>query len=387
MVEQSKKVLRQKRQARRAARAARAAEGTQANVMADVEAPAPVKDDAPQATGFLGLSGRSADDIAQEDRALRAAFPQWDGDEMQDAASDTTEMDAPHSHNDEALPDEPAAEPLLLTPAVAAVPFDHIPSPDSVTTAPDEQDYPTEPEMDEWPLLGTMPVQRQHLGRNLVITASRRNPVHAAFDVLRARLVQALSENGWKRVGITSPTRDCGKTFVAVNLAVALSRYENCRTLLMDMDMRNPSVSKILSLRDVGSMGDYLRGQIATRDQFFKFDRNDLKIGENLAVAMNEQPEPFASELLQQPETRDRLNQMEEELHPDVVLFDLPPALANDDVIAFKGRFDGVLIVIDGTRSSAAEVREVMRRLGDDVPLLGVVLNKAEDASGDEYRY
>ncbi|MEC7962694.1 MAG: P-loop NTPase, partial [Pseudomonadota bacterium] len=180
---------------------------------------------------------------------------------------------------------------------------------------------------------------------------------------------------------------DCGKTFVSVNLAVALSRYENCRTVLMDMDMRNPSVAKTLGLRDVGSMGAYLRGEIETRDQFFKFDQNDMSLGDNLAIAMNDRVEPFASELMQQPATRDRLTRMEAELHPDVVLFDLPPALANDDVIAFKSNFDGVLIVIDGTRTSGAEVREVMRRLGEDVPLLGVVLNKAEDATGDEYGY
>lgn len=357
MVEQSKKEI---RQARRAARAA-----AQANAQPQDALSQDAQNN--RDTGFLRRSGRSAADIAAEDSALRAAFPLEQDDGAEPAADAATDV----------MVDAPTA-PLLLTPSATAEPFE---------AGPDGPDHSREADQDDWHLLGTMPVQRQNLARNLVITASRRNPVHAAFDVLRARLVQALSENGWKRVGITSPTRDCGKTFVAVNLAVALSRYENCRTVLMDMDMRNPSVASALALRDVGNIGDYLRGQIPTRDQFFKFARNDLKIGDNLAVAMNEKVEPFAGELLQQPETRDRLDQMEQELHPDVVLFDLPPALANDDVIAFKGRFDGVLVVIDGTRSSAAEVREVMRRLGDDMPLLGVVLNKAEDARGDEYRY
>jgi Mrp family chromosome partitioning ATPase len=78
---------------------------------------------------------------------------------------------------------------------------------------------------------------------------------------------------------------------------------------------------------------------------------------------------------------------MMEELDPDVVLYDLPPALAFDDVIAFKRHFDGVLMVIGGGATKAAEVHEAMRRIGDDVPLLGVVLNQAEDETRAGYSY
>lgn len=341
MVEQSK----EQRRARRRRRAARREQAAKAA-------------ETVQNAGLLSGSGLTAEDITSQDRALRAAFPYMDNAET-DAYPQAPAADAPQLEN------TTSPAPLILSQAI-------------------EQPAPPP---DQWSQLGPMPVQPQQMAQNLIITASRRNPVHAAFDVLRARLVQALRDNNWKRVAITSPTRDCGKTFVSVNLSVALSRYENCRTLLLDMDMRNPSVAKTLGLRDVGSIGAYLRGEITTQDHFFKFDENTLKLGDNLAIAMNDKVEAFASELMQQPETHQRLATMEDELHPDIILFDLPPALANDDVIAFKNQFDGVLIVIDGTRTTGAEVREVMRRLGDDVPLLGVVLNKAEDATGDEYGY
>lgn len=320
--------------------------------------------------GLLSGSGRSAAEIAAEDTALRSAFPMIDL---------------------EAEAETPASEPVEIpatTPAPLALENPLPAAGGSVSSKSEAGEEDEVVEVDDvWPQLGPMPVQRNQMAQNLIITASRRNPVHAAFDVLRARLLNALTDNGWKRVAITSPTRDCGKTFVSVNLAVTLSRYENCRTILLDMDMRNPSVAKTLGLRDVGSMGDYLRGDVPTRDQFFKFDSNDMKIGDNLAIAMNDRIEPYASELMQQPATAELLQRMEAELSPDVILYDLPPALANDDVIAFEDNFDGVLIVIDGTRTSSQEVREVMRRLGDSVPLLGVVLNKAEDATGEEYGY
>lgn len=334
--------------------------------------------------GLLSGSGRSAADIAAEDTALRSAFPMIDLEAEPETVT-TAEVPTPAPEPVDAPTTKPVLKPAPLA-LENPLPVAEDPEPDNGEGSDEDEDEIVEVD-DVWPQLGPMPVQRNQMAQNLIITASRRNPVHAAFDVLRARLLNALTDNGWKRVAITSPTRDCGKTFVSVNLAVTLSRYENCRTILLDMDMRNPSVAKTLGLRDVGSMGDYLRGEVPTRDQFFKFDSNDMKIGDNLAIAMNDRIEPFASELMQQPATAELLQRMEAELSPDVILYDLPPALANDDVIAFEDNFDGVLIVIDGTRTSGQDVREVMRRLGDSVPLLGVVLNKAEDATGEEYGY
>ncbi|CUH64768.1 Tyrosine-protein kinase YwqD [Thalassovita gelatinovora] len=306
----------------------------------------------PKSPGFLGPKNLSEADIEAEEKALREAFLWFDPDEVTQQDYDTSEP-----LSEAATAEQPEPEP--------------------------------EPEMAPtfWPLLSRISVNPVQMDRNLIITARRQNPSHAAFDVLRARLFQALSEHGWKRVAITSPTRDCGKTFVSINLAIALSRYENCRTVLLDLDMRNPSIAKTLGEQDVGSMSDYLRGKVPLTDHFHRFGENELNIGDNLAIAMNDRVEPYSSELLQEPETRACLEEMEQALQPNVILFDLPPALAHDDVIAFRDNFDGVLVVIDGTVTTGAQVQEVMRRLGDDCPLLGVVLNKAEDATGNEYGY
>ncbi|WP_372611177.1 CpsD/CapB family tyrosine-protein kinase [Aquicoccus sp.] len=238
-----------------------------------------------------------------------------------------------------------------------------------------------------WPRLASIPVDAGHLERNLIITATRHDPAHGAFDVLRTRLVRTLAEHDWKRVAITSPTRDCGKTFTAVNLAISLSRYETHRTILMDMDMRNPSVATVLGVDDPGSIGNFLRGRTGVTEAFKRLGRNALNIGTNLAVAMNERVESYAAELLQAPETAIALSRMMDELDPDIVLYDLPPALAFDDVIAFKDHFDGILMIIGGGQTRPDEVHEAMRRIGEDVPLLGVVLNQAEADDAMAYSY
>lgn len=249
------------------------------------------------------------------------------------------------------------------------------------------REEPPAPKHDYWADLPTIPVNERLLDENLIITATRHDPAHATFDVLRTRLVQTLADKGWSRVGVTSPTPDCGKSFVAMNLAIALSRYENCRTVLMDMDLRNPSLAGLLGVDDVGSMGDFLRGERNLLQQFRRFGDNGLKIGKKLAIGLNDRIEPYAAELLARSSTHALLEDMEDTLAPDVVLYDLPPALAQDDVIAFRHMFDGVLIVAGGGQTTSDEIREVMRRLGDDIPLLGVVLNKADDNPTQAYGY
>lgn len=240
---------------------------------------------------------------------------------------------------------------------------------------------------DPWDDLATFKVDEEHLAENRIITAQRDDPAHAAFDVLRTRLLQALNDNGWRRVAITSPGKDCGKTFTAANLAISLSRQENCRTLLMDCDMRRPSLHKTMGISTPGAMGDLLRGTIDPGDHLMRMGSNRIHAGRNIAFGFNNLVEPYASELLQDPSTARTLDLIESRYDPDVMLFDLPPALFYDDVIAFRPLFDGVLLVIGGGLTTEKEVKEVERRLGEQTPLLGVVLNMAEGTEIERYRY
>jgi protein-tyrosine kinase len=241
--------------------------------------------------------------------------------------------------------------------------------------------------VDVWDNLSSLPVDQSAMARNLVITAARTDPAHGAFDVLRTRLVQALAANGWTRVGITSPTKGCGKSFAAINLAITLSRYDNCRTVLMDMDLRHPAIADYLGIRTQAAMGDFLRSQVPAEGFLRRMGPNPLKIGPNLAIGLNARPEDYAAELFHEDTTTEALLRMHEALSPDVVLFDLPPTLAQDDVIAFRPHLDCVLLVAGGGLTTAREMKETVRRLGEDKPVVGVILNKAEGEGINEYSY
>jgi Mrp family chromosome partitioning ATPase len=238
-----------------------------------------------------------------------------------------------------------------------------------------------------WDRLAPVTLDRGWLERNRVISAGRETPAHVAFDVLRTRLLAALRENGWTRVAVTSPTKGCGKTFVAANLAISLSRHDSCRTVLMDMDLREPSLANVLGVRDPGLMADYLSGATRLEDHFRIIGPNDMNIGANIALGLNARAESYAAEQLQDPATGPVLGRMMAALDPDVVIYDLPPALFHDDVLAFRPNYDGVLLVVGGGITKPQEVREVKRRLGEDTPLLGVIMNKAEGLNISDYSY
>lgn len=238
-----------------------------------------------------------------------------------------------------------------------------------------------------WKAIDRFQLDPQRLAERNVITALRQDPSHTRFDILRTRMLQALSEHGWKRVAITSPTKDCGKTFTAANLAISLLRQENCRTVLLDLDMRSPSLHKIFGVSDTGAIGDMLRGDIAPETHLQGFAPNSISAGSHVAIGFNGIVEPYASELLQDPSSADVLDEIEAQFNPTVMLFDLPPALLNDDVIAMRPHIDALLIVAAGGLTKANDIKETERRLGDKVPLLGVVLNKAEQVEASDYPY
>lgn len=238
-----------------------------------------------------------------------------------------------------------------------------------------------------WASLRQVPLDPVHLERHRMISAAREDPSHAAFDVLRTRLLQALADNGWRRVAVTSPTKNCGKSFVAANLALSLSRSETVRTLLLDADLRHPSLAKLLGVADPGPISDLLRGRTRPDLHVVRFEENALGVGPNLGLALNDRQDRNAAELLQAPEAAAALARLDTVLRPDVMLFDLPPALYHDDVLALRDRYDGVLLVVGGGLTRPDEITEVSRRLADHTPLLGVVLNRAEGPTIRDYSY
>ncbi|OIQ44996.1 MAG: exopolysaccharide biosynthesis protein [Roseobacter sp. MedPE-SW] len=206
-----------------------------------------------------------------------------------------------------------------------------------------------------------------------LVSAFRASPTARAFDLLRTRLLHSLKAHGWKRVAITSPAAGGGTTFSAVNLALSLARVPQSRTLLMDMNFRNPGIASALGIPPHGNMAAFLAGEVPLGQHL-------QRLSDTLAVGCNCHPELNASDILHDRRAAEVISSMIEETQADTVLFDLPPVLEHDDVTAFLPQVDGVLLISDGDRTTAAELAACEKMLAGHAPLLGVVLNRAQQS-------
>ena len=207
-----------------------------------------------------------------------------------------------------------------------------------------------------------------------LVSLFREDPAARAFDLLRTRLMHTLRSRGWRRVAIAAPTPGCGATFTAVNLALSLARIPENRTILMDMNRRDPGVARMLELPAKGDMDAFLHGEIAAEDHL-------LRCSDGLALGLAAAPDRNAAETLHNPCCAQALDEMILTFDPDVVLYDLPPILSFDDAAAFLPQVDALLLVADGTQTTAAQIRACEDLLGDQTELLGVVLNQARGAA------
>jgi len=208
----------------------------------------------------------------------------------------------------------------------------------------------------------------------------RATDVSRAFDILRTRLRQTVKQHGWVNIGVASPTTGCGTTFTTANLAASLSRVPSSRTVVMDFNMRNPGLAKMLDMdpRQSGDLRDFLAGDVAISDYL-------VRATDTLALGLGATPQTNAAEIMQDPATAASLAEMRAALRPDIVLYDMPPLLSHDDTSAFLPQLDGVLLVSDGTQTMAKHIAECERILDGQVPLLGVILNRARASSIERF--
>lgn len=206
-----------------------------------------------------------------------------------------------------------------------------------------------------------------------VVPSIGRNAVAGrAMDQLRAQLMRVIRQNGWRRIGIASPTRGAGRSFVAVGLAASLARLDGVRVLLLDGDIEDPGLAEILGVEAPGALEEVLTGTRPAASQI-------IRIGNALAVALNDTPVTYGAELLLSPDAILGLRAMTDLLSPEVTIVDMPPLLSDSVALALLPQLDAVLLISDGLRSTAQDIVECERLLEDQVPIVGVILNKSED--------
>jgi capsular exopolysaccharide synthesis family protein len=214
--------------------------------------------------------------------------------------------------------------------------------------------------------------------RQLVVLDDPRSFSAEAYRVLRTNLHYAPAGTMLRTVLVTSAECGEGKSTTTANLGISLTQTD-CSVLLVDADLRRPTLHTLLEVADSPGLSSYLSGAAAIEEVVTRTSIPNLSL-----IACGPIPANPA-DLLTSRRMRDLLQTVGGQY--DMVLLDSPPVLAASDATTLAPVVDGVLLVVGSGVAPEASLRRAKDQLeAVHARILGAVVNRF-DASGRDYDY
>lgn len=192
--------------------------------------------------------------------------------------------------------------------------------------------------------------------------------VQEAYKTLRTNLSFSLPGTGCKCIGVTSANRGDGKSSVAVNLAISFAQI-NKKVIIMDCDMRLPTVASKIGIESKPGLSNYLVGSNDLNDMLIK--RIEDK-GIDVFPSGNIPPDPTT--LLESDNMADLLSVLRK--HYDYIIIDLPPLMPVSDAAILSKYVDGYLIVVRHEKSEFTKIQDTLHQLEfSGAKIIGFVYN------------
>ncbi len=217
-------------------------------------------------------------------------------------------------------------------------------------------------------------------GRNLPAVKDRRGVVAEAFRTMRATLAMISGRDKNRVFLITSAIPGEGKTFTSSNFAATLAQ-QGFRTLLIDADLRKPSVSKLFFNENIKpGLSEVLLGSATISEAIVPTEVENLSVLPAGGIA------PNPSELLAQPAFAQTMRDLRGQY--DRIVIDSSPVLAVRDPLLLGASVDASCLIVRAGHSPAKATIQAVRLLAEsEAPVSGVVLNSVRQGTGAYYAY
>ena len=217
----------------------------------------------------------------------------------------------------------------------------------------------------------SLDIPHSTLRQRRVMAAYEKGPFVDAYKILRTQVMHRLRENNWNVLGITSPGHGEGKTLTAVNLAVSLAMETSQTVLLVDADLRSPSIHEVFGLDDCPGLADYLLDNQPVEDLLVHPGIGRFVLLPGGRAISN------STEILTSQKMVALVEEFKNRYPARIVIFDLPPLLHTADVLAFSPYTDALLFVVEEGKTTAEQLQRALLLVKNSRPVLGTVLNKA----------
>ena len=211
----------------------------------------------------------------------------------------------------------------------------------------------------------------------LVVSAATPGSVRENYRKLAATLHHAQAENGIKILMVTSAVPEEGKTLTATNIALTLSESYHRRVLLIDGDLRRPSLAEVFQVPNVFGLTEVLTSMPERRVSL-------IQISPQLSLLPAGAPIPDPMQAL----TSERMKHLLAEASAgfDWVIIDTPPVAVLTDAKLLSAMVDGALLIVRAGKTKVELVQKAIAAVGRQ-RILGVVLNRAVTSSDHDSYY
>ncbi|MBW2978453.1 polysaccharide biosynthesis tyrosine autokinase [Candidatus Woesearchaeota archaeon] len=222
-------------------------------------------------------------------------------------------------------------------------------------------------------VLGTVPkIKNEEKMKDL-----EKSPFVEAYKTLRTNIHFTDKKGKLKVLGITSAEADTGKSFIIKHLANTMANSKD-RVLVIDCDLRNPSLHSYFKVKRRPGLTDILIGNA-------KLDKAIVKVKRNLYVLPSGSLHYNPQQLIESKEMNSLLEDVKKKY--DMVLCDSIPVLTTSDAELLAALVDSNIFVVNSMKSKKEDVINAKKLLNKiNVPILGAVLNNKKD-KGKQYYY
>jgi len=200
------------------------------------------------------------------------------------------------------------------------------------------------------------------------------------FKILRGRILFPVSGKPPRSILITSATPGDGKSFTASNLAVALAQNIGEYVLLVDCDLRKPSIHKNFGFGQMNGLSEHLSNGTRLPNLLLKTSVDKLSI---LPAGI---PPDNPSEILSSAKMANLIDELKSRYSDRYLIIDTPPLLLAPETNAIAKRVDGIILVVQCGHTPLNILEEVIQSL-DKGKILGAVVNRYDMPSSRYYSY
>lgn len=215
--------------------------------------------------------------------------------------------------------------------------------------------------------------------QKLITFSEPKSPAAEAFRTLRTNITFSATDKPIKTLMVTSSIPGEGKSTIISNVAISLAQAGQ-KVLLVDCDMRRPSLQKILGLTNKTGLTN-----IMVEDAPFD---EVIQSGwvEGLKVITTGPLPPNPAELIGSHKMKALIENLKSKA--DIILFDAPPVIAVTDAQLLASKLDGVILVVRSGSVSKDLVQKSKELLNNvNGHIVGTVLNRAEYEDKSHYYY